>query len=794
MKQLIIIFLICWIPVQLFSQSGSIKGVVVNQINREPVSFAGIGLQNTELRATAADDGSFEIKNIPPGIYNLTVRAVGFRPLTLFELEITGTAPLILTIELEEEVSELEDVVITARPFSKTEESPLSLHTLGSSEIKRNPGGNRDISKVLQSLPGVASSPSFRNDIFIRGGAPNENRFYLDGVEVPNINHFATQGSSGGPVGMINVDLIREVDLFTGAFPASRGNALSSVMEFKMRDGNSEKHVFSGTIGASDLGVTAEGPVSSKASYLFSARRSYLQFLFSALGLPFLPTYNDAQFKVKYRPTDKDEIVLLGLGAIDDFTLNLDANETEAQQYFLNNIPVNTQWNYTGGASWKHFREKSYWTLVLSRNQLSNRAYKYAGNDESDPANRILDYRSTEAENKLRVENTWRDKGWKLNYGILFERAEYTNSTFSKRVLPFGVLTIDYNSGLSFNKYGAFFQAGKTFVKDRLTLSAGLRSDASDYSSSMSDPLDQLSPRLSASFKVTSKISFNANTGIYYQLPAYTVLGYRDSMDRLVNKENSVRYIQVSHYVAGWEWLLSDNVKVTLEGFLKPYRYYPFLVEDSIALANLGSDFGVIGNAPVVSSSKGEARGLELMIQRKMLKDVYGILSYTFVYSRFTDKNDELIASSWDNRHILNLVAGKKFKRNWEAGIKWRFLGGAPYSPFDLQLSSQQAVWDVTGAGIPDYDKLNSERLPSVHQLDIRIDKKWYFKKWMMDLYLVIQNLYNFKTDFPPYLTLERDASGQPIPDPQNPGSYKMKYLENESGTLLPTVGCIIEF
>ena len=227
-------------------------------------------------------------------------------------------------------------------------------------EIKRRPGGNRDISRVIQSLPGVTSTASFRNDLIIRGGSPNENRFYLDDVEVPNINHFATQGASGGPAGIINVDFIREVDFYSGAFPANRGNSLSSVFQFKQKDGRSDRLGMTATVGATDIGVSLEGPIGEKTTFLFSARRSYLQFVFEAIGLPFLPIYNDFQAKVKYKPNNKEEWTFIGLGAIDNFELNLDADPTESNQFILENIPVNNQWNYTNGIVYKRFNDTGF--------------------------------------------------------------------------------------------------------------------------------------------------------------------------------------------------------------------------------------------------------------------------------------------------------------------------------------------------------------------------------------------------------------------------------------------------
>lgn len=800
-KNVFIVINLLLFALPLFSQTGTIRGRVFNEQNNEAIPFANIGIVGTNTGTSTDIDGNYRLINLSPGVYNVSVSCLGYKNKTIFEVQATSAKTTFIDIALESATAELQAVEVKASPFNKTEESPVSLRTIGIDEIQRNPGGNRDISKVIQSLPGVASTASFRNDIIIRGGAPNENRFYLDGIEVPNINHFATQGSSGGPVGMINVNFIREVDFYSGAFPSNRGNALSSVMEFKQKDGNSEKLAGTFTIGSSDYGLMLDGPLGKKSTYMLSIRRSYLQLLFKALKLPFLPVYNDMQFKQKIQLNNKNQITLIGLGAIDDFKLNTSVNDKvkdqetiERNNYILGYLPVNTQWNYTIGANYRHFADKSYQTVVLSRNHLTNNAVKYFNNDNSSRDNLILDYTSQEIENKLRIETTWRDKGYKINAGLNAENVSYTNSTFNKRSLPAGVTIIDFESALNFNKYGAFVQASKNMLAERLTLSLGLRTDFSDYSNDMSNPIDQLSPRFSLAYAITEKLSFNFNTGRYYQLPPYTVLGYRDSTAQLVNKENNVTYIKADHIVAGFAYELKSDARITVEGFYKMYNKYPLLLNDSISLANLGGDFGVIGNEPVSSASDGRSYGAELLIQQKLYKGFYGILAYTFVRSEFKDKTSTFKPSSWDNRHIISLTAGKKFKKNWEAGIKWRLLGGAPYTPYDIATSSLKTVWDVTSQAIPDYNRLNTLRLSPSHSLDIRIDKKYYFNKWALNAYIDVQNIYNYQTELQPYLNVKKDAQGVLLTDPNNPAAYQTYYIRNTSGTLLPSLGIMIEF
>jgi hypothetical protein len=784
-----------------FAQTGEIRGRITNKVNGEPVSFANVLIQGTQFGAACDENGAYIIGNLKPGQYNVEASYVGFKKQVQFEVQVTNARPAIVDFALEEESQELEAVEISAsNTFFKTDESPLSLRTIGTTEIKRTPGGNRDISKVVRSLPGVSSPPSFRNDIIIRGGAPSENTFYLDGIQIPVINHFQTQGSSGGPVGIINVDLLKEVNFYSGAFPANRGNTLSSVFDFQLKDGRDDKWTANGIVGATDLGLTFEGPVSEKSTLVLSARRSYLKFLFSLFNLPFLPVYNDLQFKYKVNLTPKDKLTFLGIGAIDDFSLNKEAPakaETEADreeaEYILNIIPVSKQWNYTTGVKYEHFRSNATTSVVLSTNHLNNESVKYFRNDESDPSNLIQDYNSQEQEIKFRIEDYIVHGNRKINYGIATERARYSASDFTKIVTQLGATTRNYNSDLMMLKYGAFGQYSNSFINESLVLSLGLRIDGNNYSSEVSNPLEQISPRLSAAYKITSDVFANFNTGIYYQLPAYTVLGYRDATGELVNKQNGVKYIESKHLVSGLEFNLPRNARITVEGFYKNYDNYPFLLEDSISLANLGADFGIIGNAPVSSTSKGRSYGAEFLLQQKLYNGFYGLLSYTWVRSEFEDKNGKLVPSSWDSQHLVSLTGGKRFGKNWEIGFRWLFTGGAPYTPYNLQATLFRQNWDVRPFGVPDYNQLNTRRIKPFHQLDLRIDKKYFFQKWSLDVYFDVQNAYNYVTKFADNIDVQKDQSGQPIEDPNNPGYYQPKFIQNTYGNVLPTIGVIVE-
>jgi len=800
MKLIRLLFLLILSTSTAFSQ-GIIRGKISNPVNNEPVAFANVLILNTDLGAVTDENGNYEINSIPPGLYNVRASFVGYKMQTVFEVQVTLAKPVQLDFRLEEEAGQLGEIVVSSE-FSRSEETPISVRKLNTNEIERYPGGNRDISRVIQSLPGVASTASFRNDIIIRGGAPNENKFYVDEIEVPIINHFSTQGSSGGPAGILNVNLIKNVDLVTGGFAANRMDALSSFFEIQLKEGRRDKMATQLTVGASELTISNEGPIGEKTTYLLSARRSYLQGLFRLIGLPFLPTFNDFQFKTTTKLNAKTELTFLGVGAIDNFALNFDVPEEETEEdkeirlYTLNVLPIQSQWNYATGAKLKRFRENGFWTFVLSRNMLNNQTYKYAGNDESSRANLLFDYTSQESENKFRAENSIFGKRYTLKYGVNYEYSRYFIDNFDRSILAGTGEVIDVSAKSNFNLYGAFVSGSKSFDNEKVMLTGGIRMDGADFGTDASNPLNQISPRFSVSYRLKKNLFATANAGIYYQKPPYTVLGYRDNAGVLTNQEANVQFVRNAQLIGGLEFLAPEkNRRFTMEAFYKKYSNYPSSIRNGIALANLGADFGVIGNEPVLSNAEGRAYGLEFLAQQRLFKNFYGIASLTLVRSEFTNPNTNgFLPSSWDNRFIVSMTAGKRFARNWELGARWRFLGGTPYTPYDVEESSLISNWDLRNRAVLDYSRINAVRLPAFHQLDLRLDKRYYFQRWNLNWYIDIQNAYNFQAEQAPQLIPVRDAEGQIKVNPADPSRYLLKFIENPAGTILPTVGLIIEF
>ena len=800
--------------VLMAQKNGNISGIITDKNDQKPLAGASILLNPGSKGETSSETGTFRFSGIEAGSYSIVITNVGYKTLTITNLVITTGNENILTIELEPEPKDLTAVTVTGRrntARAASLENPLSVQRLTTEDIKANPGGNFDISKVIQSLPGVgggAGGGGFRNDIIIRGGAPSENVFYLDGIEIPIINHFSTQGSGGGPQGILNVSFIEDVKLSTSAFDARYDNTLSSVFQFKQKNGNPNRLQGNARLSATELAATFDGPLSKNTTFLASARRSYLQLLFQLIDLPIRPNYWDFQLKTTTRINKKTTLNFIGIGAIDEFRFAAPLESTPEKLYVINSNPIINQWSYTVGVSLKKLTNNGYWNLALSRNTLNNSADKYEDNQNPKEDELTLRINSNETENKLRFDVTSNINSWKISYGAVLQYIDFDNRFFQRfrpelkdslgNIIQERI-TLVSNNGVDFIRYGGFIQAGKRFLNNRLSLNAGIRIDANSLENSVANPFKQFSPRLGASYALADKWNVSASYGIYYRLPSYTQLAYMQPRTTTAETYiNPGEFIKSTHLVSGFEFLPTSMLRFTLEGFYKQYNNYPVSVLDGISLANKGTDFGAIGNEPVVQQGKGKAYGIEFFAQQKLSRRSFGILSYTWYHSKFSGIDNKLIPASWDNRHLLSITWGYKFKRSWELGVKFRLQGNAPYTPYNL-IESQMNYLTI-GTGVFDYNSTNTLSLKAFNASDIRIDKKWNFRRFTLDVFLDIQNWYSATAFGIPQYTFKRNADntefvttdGRPIK--QNGSNAIPVLLPNEDGSILPTIGFIIEF
>ncbi|MFN5416966.1 MAG: TonB-dependent receptor [Flavobacteriia bacterium] len=812
MKSLFTIFIALFSSITLFAQSGTLIGNVKDKNTQELLFGAKVFVENTSIGALTDENGNYKL-SLETGTYNIKVIAVGYVPQTQYNIVVSSGGVQQVNFELVNSVTDLKEVTITDKKDTKAATTdmitPLSVQQLTTEEIKSNPGGGFDVSKVVQTLPGIGSSGGGapRNDIIVRGGAPNENVYYLDGIEIPVLNHFQTQGSSGGAQGILNVTFIEDLKLSSSAFDARYDNALASTFVIKQRQGNSEK--VSGNLRTSltESAFTLEGPLSKskKNNFLLSSRFSYLDLLFTLIDLPIRPRYSDFQYKVTHKFSNKTTLTAIGIGAIDKFSFGATKNSSPENEYFRRSLPFIEQWNYTTGFNVKHLIKKGYMNFSLSRNMFNNEINRYedARNDEEEFKN--LGLVSQEIENKFRFDFNKYVNGWKYSFGVMGQYVKYNTDFYSKLsnavydtngVLVSPTIEFSSKSAIEFFKYGAFGQVSKNFFNEKLLVSGGLRSDMNNFLEDGNNFLKTISPRLSVAFHVNKKFDISASVGSYYKIPTYTTLGYRDANNVLVNK--NLQYINSKHYVFGGQYLPNESLRITLEGFYKTYSNYPVSVSNGISLGNQGSEFGAVGNEAVTSIGKGETYGFEVFVQQKLVKKIFYFASYSFVRSFYSGADDALIASAWDNQHLLSATVGYKLKKNWQIGVKYRLAGGVPYTPFNLDQS--QATYATTGVGFLDYTNLNSQRLEAFNQVDLRIDKIANFKKFTLTFFIDIQNLLLNAQQGTPYYTFQRNADnsafettdGQALKVDGSNGIPLV--LENSSKNVTPSLGLIFDF
>lgn len=768
----------------------NVKGRVVDKISRTPVVYALVSVVGSDESKAFTDTlGVFVIENVTPGVKRFSIECMGYKSAISSEYIVSANTPFI-ELEIEEDPSTISDVTVTASSLRRDRESPVSMQIIGIGDIEKSPGGNRDISRIVRNSPGVSFSPvGYRNDLIVRGGGPSENRFYMDGIEIPNINHFATQGASGGPVSILNADLVREVQFYTGVFPVDKAGALSSAMDIRLRDGNPDGYGFKATLGASEVSLSGDGHIGSNTTYLFSLRQSYLQFLFKMLGLPFLPNFIDGQFKVKTRIGNSNEIEILGLAGIDDMKLNTDEKGEDAE-YLLSYLPRITQQTFTVGASYRHYSERGVQTVSLGYNYIGNQNEKYFNNDKSNPDNLMLDLSSREQKITLRAENRTYGERWRVTEGVEMFYSDYYDRTLQK-IYTTDAAMHNYRTQLGLFGAGVYASAQYTSVDNRLRATIGLRTDGSAYSSSTSRFWENISPNLSLSYMFVDEWSLNAGAGIYHQLPALTSLGFKDNDGRYVNK--GLRYQRVANVSLGVSWNHNERMMATAEAFFKSYSRMPLSLADSIPLACKGNDYGVVGNEALSPVASGLAYGIEASF-RWQIPDRFTLIStFTLYRSKFRNgKGEKYFSSAWDNRFIGNVCGTYDFPHNWSLGARFSAIGGAPYTPYDVDKSSLVEAWDAQGKPYYDYSRYNAERLDAFFQLDLRVDKNYYFKGWSLGVYIDLQNVTASVLHQPDVL-----MSTGVIENPSAPLSeqrYKMKYISQDSGTLLPSIGVTVQF
>jgi hypothetical protein len=718
-------------PSALHAQEGSLRGRILDEADLRSLQGATVTVLQTGAQVLTNEDGRFGFDGLPSGLVSVRVEYIGYESSLKAEIAVQSSRSTYVEFRLRRQAIEIQGIVVGAPAFGIPEAAPTSIQILSNEELRRTPGGLLDISRTLLSLPGVLGGVDNRNDLLVRGGGPGENAYYVDGIRVPQINHFATQGASGGALGLVNVDFIRETEFFTGAFPARYGDAMSSVLSIDNRPGSEDAIHGDVTLGATEAAITLDGPAGEDANWLFSLRRSYLQFLFEALGLPIRPDYWDGQFRFEYEPTDKDRFLVMGLGAIDNFGLVAPVPGDDYENFeIFERVIDNDQKSLTLGGSWRRLISGGYLTSTVSWSGTD-----YSFEDPGADSLPVLVNESWERDARASVEaNLALGDRASLDVGVDADRASLDVRLF-QRAIPGGTLPEDlaWDAETATWKVASHAQVTGD-VGSRVTLSGGVRADEV---SGLEQGL-ALSPRLSATVALGGDVSLQAAAGAFHQAPSLLSLSVSEN-GAPVNL--GLRQQRNRQLVGGASWIVNPGLRLSVEGFWKEYDRVPVLRDDPrIALPNLGGDYGFVGAEPLADDGTGRANGLEVFAQQKLLGQVYFLGAYTWSRSTFAGSDGVLRPSAWDRRHALDLTSGFR-PGAWEFGAKVRWLSGLATTPWDIPAS--QASYPITGRGVPDWGGVGEVRTPAYLRLDVRVDRRFTRSGWNAVFYVDLQNILN---------------------------------------------------
>lgn len=755
MKYLFVAFLIT-VSILSAQSTGKITGRVVDKISQQPIPGVNILVLETQFGAATDLNGEFEITNVPVGNYQVKASAIGYISIVKSDVIVNSVRPVQLTYELNETVLELEDITV-ASDFFETEPTEVSsIKKFSYEEIRRSPGGFEDVVRALSVLPGVAAQSEGRNDLVVRGGAPSENLYIVDGFVFPTINHFGNQGATGGPLSFVNLDFVDETSFSTGGFSAIYGDKLSSVLKIDLREGRDDRIGGKATISASQFGLNLEGPVNNQSNFIFSVRRSYLDFIFNAAGFNFVPEYYDLLGKYDYKIDNSNKISYLFIGALDRVKFN---NNDEEDIYDNARILGSNQNQYVTGISYNYLFSNGILKLSASRSYI-----KFDSFQNDTLLTPIFKNNSIEAEHELKGEVIYKmSPKSELNFGASAKFINFESDILFPEnfVTTFGDTLLQNNlkTDENFTKYAAHLQYSNVFF-NRLRFNLGVRAD---YFNAIDEPF-YVSPRFSTAYNFNELTSVNFSTGIYHQFPSYVWLAAGNT---------NLKAIKVYQYILGFKHRISEDVQIKLEGFYKDYRDYPTsTLRPYLVLANTGAGYGgseenfeSFGFEPLVSEGKGRARGVELSLQKRAgSTGLYGLISATYAQSDFTALDGIERPSAFEQNWIFNLSGGYIFNNEWEVSFKFRYASGRPSTPYNPD-------------GTQSLSNYLTDSLPPIHALDLRVDKRWHLGSVNLITYIDVQNVYNRSN----IQSLRWD--------------YKEMKVDDESSIgILPSIGISLEF
>ena len=703
--------------------NGTIRGIVVSAETKEPVTGATVAIPDTKRGAISNRNGEFTIDKLTPGGYSLKVTSLGHQPVVKTDIIVRPDRITQVTIELPEKSTVGQEVTVTAGYFSGREESAISAVAMNAEEIRRAPGSAGDISRVLNALPSVARTADNRNDLAVRGGSPVETSFSIDNIPIPNVNYFPQQGSSGGPIGFLNVDFIDGVEFQAGGFGAEYGDRLSSVVNINYRDGNREELEGQIDLNMAGFGGAIEGPLpGSVGSFMLSGHRSYLDLIQSGSNYDGAPRFGDLQGKATIDLDQNNRVTLLGIAALSQFNRTYEEAQDNGNSY-----GEQQALQTTAGGNWR-----SIWSGV----GFSNTSLSFSSTDADEEffrfSNRQLTYRNNYVESAITLRNLNTVEiadNQTLEFGIEAAREMMNYDVYmGPDTNSVGEVTsaLEFMKEFTTAKGGAYVSHSWT-PTEALTTSVGMRAEYFSVNGDLT-----VSPRASVVYRATDQLRLKGAFGIYHQTLPMALLAQDP-------RNESLPSVQSTHYVLGADYMLTDDTKLTVEGYVKQYRDLPLNPQrPMVSIIDEASGDNHFGNyGELLANGEGRSHGVELLLQRKLEEDFYGLVSASYIRSSYRDANGEWRDRMFDNKYLFSVVGGWRPNNLWEVSVRFNMAGGTPYTPLDLTESARQ------NRTVRDNSKFMAERYPDYHTLNVRVDRRFLFDRSNLVIYLSVLNAYN---------------------------------------------------
>ena len=725
---------------------GAILGLVRDGAS-QPAPNVKVCVKEMPRCVTTDAAGEFRINDLRAGAYRLEISAPGQPPLTSEEIEVRAGLDGRVEVSLAKVDAIQQSVTISEPAFIAPEEVKSSGYLIRPNEILKAAGALQDVSRYIQTLPGVViGSDDFRNDIIVRGGSPLENLFIVDNIEIPNINSFANFASAGGTVSILDAGLIRDVTFLTGGYPAPFINRTSSVLQIAQREGSRDKFGGRATVGFAGAGAILEGPLKQgRGSWIVSARRSFIDLFTNDIGIGGTPVTYSFNGKALYDLSPRDRVWAVSITGVD--RIRLGAAEGVKLDEELSTLDIRYNgWRTANGLNWQRvFGDRGVGLLGVTHSEASvssrvrdlvRAGLPPAGTPiEQQIANSQLVFRddSREGESTLKYDLTLylpmlnkvqaggSAKIFRINYDAASPLGDDSPFSPTPGINPF-FLRRDFVS----SQAGAYFQATQDLTK-RLNLTWGGRVDNYRFIRST-----RFSPRAGLSYRLTDKLSWRASYGTYYQQPFFIFLSAFPQNRELVP-------FRADHFVTGFSYVASDSLRFTVEAYRKNYKDYPVSSQfPTLSLASVGDTFATRDILfPLTSAGRGRVQGIELFAEKKFTSRWFGQANLAWSRTRQAGLDGVLRPGTFDYPVVFNVVGGYRLNPKWEFSSRFVYLSGRPFTPFDEAASRAQR------RGIFDLTRVNAERAPDYLRLDLRADYTFKFREQNILLFLGVQNALN---------------------------------------------------